>query len=64
MNRDRLRDLLLQIAEISPLRRDAATIRIVPRRHQPARLLITLDLKGDFFHYLKLIIAYGCRDAV
>ena len=63
MNRDRLRDLLLQIAEILTLRGDAA-IGIVPRRHQPAGPLVTQDLKGDFFHYLKLIIPYGCLDAV
>ncbi len=54
VNCDRLRDLLLQIAEILPLRGDAAcAIRVIPRCHEPARLLVTLDLKGDFFHYLE-----------
>jgi len=53
MNCDRLRDLLLQIAQILPLRGDATgTIRIIPPCHEPARLLVTLDLKGDFFHCL------------
>jgi len=53
MNRHRVRDLLLQVAEILPLRGDAAfATRIVPPCHQPARLLVTLDLKGDFFHGL------------
>jgi hypothetical protein len=53
MSRHRVRDLLLQVAEILPLRGDAAcATRIIPPRHEPARLLVTLDLKGDFFHAL------------
>ena len=57
VNCDRLRDLLLQIAEILPLRGDATpAIRIIPPCYEPARLLVTLDLKSDFFHYLCPII--------
>ena len=53
VNCDRLRDLLLQIAEILALRGDATlAIRIIPPCDEPARLLVTLDLKSDFFHYL------------
>jgi hypothetical protein len=56
VNYDRVRDLLLQIAQILALRGDAApAIRIVPPCHEPTRLLVTLDLKGDFFHYLIII---------
>jgi len=52
MYRDSLRDLLLQIAQVLPLRSDATgPIRIVPRCHQPARLLVAQDLEGDFFHW-------------
>ena len=41
MYRYRLRDLLLQIAQVPPLRCDATgPIRIVPPCHQPARLLV------------------------
>jgi hypothetical protein len=59
MNCDRLGDLLLQIAEIVTLRRDAArSIRIIPPCYEPARLLVSLDLKGDFFHDLDTIIPY------
>jgi len=51
VNCDRVRDLLLQIAEVLSLRGDATrSIRVVPACHEPARLLVTLDLKGDFFH--------------
>jgi hypothetical protein len=53
MDRHRVRNLLLQVAEILPLRGDAAwATRIIPPGHKPARLLVTLDLKGDFFHAL------------
>jgi len=49
----RFRDLLLQIAEILPLRSDATgAIRVIPPCYEPARLLVTLDLKSDFFHHL------------
>jgi hypothetical protein len=58
VNCDGFRDLLPYVAEILPLRRDAAAVRIIPRGHQPARPFVTLNLKGDFFHCLKLIIAY------
>jgi hypothetical protein len=52
VNGNRLHDLLLQIAEILALRGDAArSVRIVPPCNQAARLLVTLDLKCDFFHY-------------
>jgi len=51
VNGDRFRDLLLQIAEILPLRRYATrAVRVVPPCHEPTRLLVTLDLKRDFFH--------------
>ena len=41
MYRYRLRDLLLQIAQVLPLRCDATgPIGIIPRCHQPARLLV------------------------
>jgi hypothetical protein len=57
VNRDRVRDLLLQISEVLPSRGDATrSIGIVPRCHEPARLLVTLDLQRDFFHYLEPII--------
>jgi hypothetical protein len=60
MSCDRFGDLLLQIAEVLPLRRDATgSIRIIPRCHEPARLLVTLDLKGNFFHYLEPINPYA-----
>jgi hypothetical protein len=59
MYRHRVRDLLLQVAEVLPLRCDAAcATRIIPRGNEPARLLVTLDLKGDFFHGLEPIIPY------
>ena len=59
VNRHRVRDLLLQVAEILALCGDAAgAIRIIPPGHEPARLVVTLDLKGDFFHYLEPIIPY------
>ena len=45
MNCDRLRDLLLQITEILPLSGDAScAIGIIPPCHEPAGLLVTLDL--------------------
>src|SRR5947207_2651253 len=51
VNRNRLRDLLLQIAEVLALSSDPArSVRIVPPCHQPARLLVTLDLECYFFH--------------
>ena len=57
VNCDRLRDLLLQIAEILPLRGDAThAVRVIPRCHEPTRLLVTLDLKSDFFHYLEPLL--------
>jgi hypothetical protein len=59
VNGNRFRDLLLQIAEVLALRGDAArSIRIVPPCHKTARLLVTLDLKCDFFHSLQPIIPY------
>ena len=54
VNCDRIRNLLLQIAQVLPLRRESTgSIRIVPPRNEPARLLVTLDLKGDLFHMHK-----------
>ncbi len=44
VNGNCLGDLFLQIAEILPLRCDATPIWIVPRRNEPARLLVALDL--------------------
>ena len=45
VNCDRLRDLLLQIAEVLPLRGDATCpIRTFPPCYEPTRLLVTLDL--------------------
>jgi len=64
VNRDRIRNLLLQIAKVLSLRRDTTpSIRIVPPRHEPTRLLVTLDLKGNFFHYLDPIIPHTCHSA-
>src|SRR5579863_2742855 len=52
MNYYRIRDLLLQIAKILPLGCDATgTIRVVPPRYEQVRLLVTLNLKVDLFHY-------------
>jgi iron donor protein CyaY len=46
-----LRNLLLQIAKVLPLRSDATRSgRIVPPRDELARLLIALDLKRNLFH--------------
>lgn len=53
-----LGDLLVQIVEALPLRCDAAAVPVIPPCHQPARLLVTLDLKGDFFHDFSPIIPY------
>ena len=59
MYRYRLRNLLLQIAQVLPLRCDATgAIGIVPRCDEPARLLVALDLKGNFFHRPAPIIPY------
>ncbi len=45
MNCNRFRDLLLQVTEILSLSGDAArAIGIIPPCHEPARLLVTLDL--------------------
>jgi hypothetical protein len=53
MSRHCVRDLLLHVPEVLPLRGDATcATRIIPAGHEPARLLVTLDLKGDFFHAL------------
>jgi hypothetical protein len=51
MSRDGFGDLLLQIPKISSLRGDSTAIRIVPSRHQQSGILVTLDLKSDFFHH-------------
>lgn len=54
VNGYRFRDLLLQITQIFPLRGNATrAIRIIPPRDEPARLLVTLDLKSDLFHLLE-----------
>ena len=53
VNCDSLSNLLLQIAEVLPLRGDATrALRIIPPCHEPARFFVALDLKSDFFHYL------------
>ena len=47
MYRHRLRDLLLQIAQVLPLRCDSTgPIGVVPRCHQPARLLVAQDYQA------------------
>ena len=51
VNGYRINDLLLEIAKVFALRRDAArSVWIVPPRHQLARLLVSLHLKRNFFH--------------
>jgi hypothetical protein len=61
MYRYRLRDLLLQIPQVLPLRCDATRpIGVIPPRHEPSGLLVTLDLKRDFFHNRVLIIPCHC----
>jgi len=46
-----LRDLLLQIAKVSPLRSDAARSGwVIPPRDKLARLFVALDLQRDLFH--------------
>jgi hypothetical protein len=56
MNGYCLRDLLLQISQILPLRRNATrSVRIVPRSNEPARIFVALDLKCDFFHHVPLL---------
>src|SRR6266849_3647769 len=48
----RLGDLVLQVAQVLPLRSNAAgAIRCIPRGHQPARFLVVLDLERDFVHH-------------
>lgn len=48
---NRLGDLLLQVAEVLPLRSDATRFSpIVPRGHEPTRSLVTLDLNSYLFH--------------
>jgi len=59
VNSDRIRNLLLQIAEIFPLGGDAApSQRIIPPRHEPTRLFVALHLQGDFFHCRAPIISH------
>jgi hypothetical protein len=59
MYRYRLGDLLLQIAKIFPLRCDATRrIGVIPPSHEPPRLFVALDLKGDLFHKPAPIIPY------
>jgi hypothetical protein len=55
VNPDGLRDLLLQIAEILTLRGNTARFtEVVPTRDQPARLLVALNPKYDFFTHQSL----------
>jgi hypothetical protein len=50
MSRNSLGDLLLQVPKVLSLSSNASTRRVVPRSHQPTRILITLYLESDFFH--------------
>ena len=58
VNGDRVRDLLLQVAEIFALGSDTTqSFGIIPPCHQPTRLFVALYLQGDFFHLPELIIS-------
>ena len=60
VNANRLRDLLLRMAEILALRGDAACpFRIIPPCRQKARLLVTPDLKCDLVHGLGALFHTG-----
>ena len=64
VSRNSLGDLLLQIAQISPLSRDpAGAIRSVPGCHEPAGFLVTLDLKRNFVHHFNPSPTLGARSS-
>ena len=51
VNGDCFRDLLLQVSEILPLRRDSAVSSgVVPRCHEPPQLLVLLNLESNLIH--------------
>src|SRR5258708_39688492 len=47
----RLGDLVLQVAQVLPLRSDATAIGRIPGGYQPARFLVVLDLQRNFVHH-------------
>ncbi len=58
MDCDSLCDLLLQIAKIFPLSRDAAFgIWIVPPRYEPPGFLVAPDLQSDFVHEIEPLLS-------